>query len=196
MMRILFCLVEAAAAGIFLVPILLVLYKVRFFSRINTAVYLLFTIYLSVMWALVGLPSAAYMRFACNLNLIPFVGMVKDMSNSILNVLLFIPLGTFLPLLWKDFQHPKQTILWGLCTSFTIELLQMLTFRATDINDLITNTLGSAIGWCIGSMLVKKLPANFQNRRRSDLWVLYGCVFVVMFFFQPFLSNAIWSLIH
>ena len=196
MARILFIIREAMAAGVFLLPVLLLLNALRFHNRARTAAYLLFTLYLSVLWALVGLPSAAYMRFDPNIQLIPFVGIAADLKNSILNILLFTPLGFLLPILWVDFRGAKQTALLGLCTSGAIELLQMLTGRATDINDLLTNTLGVGIGWLLAFPVLKKLPVSFRRQNRKDLWLLMGCVFAVMFFPQPFLSNWLWLLFH
>lgn len=196
MMRILFIAVEAAAACVFLLPLMLMLHKLRFQNWMRTVVYFLFALYLSAMWALVGLPNVAYMRFEFNINLIPFSGIIDDLTNSILNVLLFIPLGFSLPLLWDDFRSAKQAILWGLCLSVTIELLQILTYRATDINDLLTNTLGTGIGWISFTLLSKKQTHPISMQSRNDLWILLGCVFVVMFFMQPYLSNGIWSLIY
>lgn len=170
--------------------------KFRFHSWAQTSGYLLFTLYLSAVWALVGLPSVSYLRFGLNLNLIPFAGIIADLKNSVLNVLLFVPMGFLLPLLWTKFHNARQTVLFGLCVSGIIEVLQILTLRATDINDLITNTLGTGIGWLLSALLLKKLPEASKTQNTKELWILLICVFAVMFFAQPFLSNAIWSLIY
>jgi hypothetical protein len=67
------------------------------------------------------------------------------------NVTGFIPFGfcVFLYLsLLRVFRHPETiTILLGLSTSLTIELLQaLLPTRSSGMTDIITNTLGTAIG--------------------------------------------------
>lgn len=194
MMRIISILPEAAAAAVFLLPLLLLLNRYLFHSTKRTVVYTLFALYLAVLWSLVGLPNVAYIRFDLHINLIPFAGMLTDFSTY-LNVLLFIPLGCFLPVLWPRFRNGKQAVLLGFCTSAGIELLQILTLRATDINDLITNTLGTAIGWGLGRLLLKILPKAVSDAPERDIGLLYGCVFSVMFFAQPFLSGLFWNLI-
>lgn len=196
MARIRFILLEAIAAGVFLLPLLFLLNRFRFRDRKRTTVYGFFSLYLCVIWALVGLPNAYYVRFDLNLNLIPFAGILGDLKNSVLNVLLFVPLGFLLPIMWPKFHSAKDTVRFGLCASGTIELLQMLTLRATDINDLLTNTLGTGLGWVLGILAVKKLSPSLPERDVKDLWVLIICVFAVMVFAQPLLSNFIWSLIY
>lgn len=196
MARIRFIIVEAAAAGIFLLPLLFLLKKCCFHDRKRTSAYGIFALYLCVIWALVGLPNAYYIRFDVNLNLIPFAGILDDLKNSVLNVLLFVPFGFLLPVLWTRFRGFKSTVLFGLCVSAAIELLQIFTFRATDINDLITNTFGTLLGWIFGSLAAGKLPAFFPKRSVKDLWILIACVFAVMVFAHPLLSNYLWSLIY
>ena len=196
MARIRFIIVEAVAAGIFLFPLLFLLNKYCFHDRKQTSAYGLFALYLCVIWALVGLPNTYYIHFDVNLNLIPFAGILDDLKNSVLNVLLFVPFGFLLPVLWTRFRGFKSTVLFGLCVSAAIELLQIFTFRATDINDLITNTLGTLLGWIVGSLAAGKLPALFPKRSVKDLWILIACVFAVMVFVHPPLSNYLWSLIY
>jgi glycopeptide antibiotics resistance protein len=64
------------------------------------------------------------------------------------NILLFVPLGFLLPLLWKRFS-PLATVLTGAALSFAIETVQFFTGRAADIDDFILNTLGALLGCCI-----------------------------------------------
>ncbi len=73
----------------------------------------------------------------------------------------------------------------GLMTSLGIEILQIFTFRATDINDLITNAAGTLAGYLIGRVMIKMIPQlDRLNCRRSELYLLYGTVGAVMFFFS------------
>lgn len=81
------------------------------------------------------------------LNLVPIVvdgpGSAFD---AILNTFVFVPVGILLAVIgWR--------FLWALAAalgvSLAIEITQYLTDlgRTADVNDLITNTLGAAIGW-------------------------------------------------
>lgn len=81
------------------------------------------------------------------INLIPFdsVGIL----TYILNIIMFMPLGFLLPLIWKNFRNIINVSLTGLGFSLAIELCQLFNLRATDIDDLMMNTLGAVLGYFI-----------------------------------------------
>ena len=62
---------------------------------------------------------------------------------TMLNIVLIIPLGFFLPLLYKKYDSLGKIALVGFLVSLSIEIAQMFGTGATDINDLITNTVGA-----------------------------------------------------
>lgn len=114
--------------------------------------------------------------------------MLSDITNSYLNVLFFVPLGIFVPCLWRKYRSMMKTVGLGLLTSLGIEILQIFTFRATDINDLITNVTGTMIGYLIGRVIIKMIPQlDRLGCKERELYLLYGTVGVVMFFSQPFI---------
>ena len=194
MYRFYLAAVDMLPGALLLAPVYLILNKAYFHDTRKSILYYLFSCYLSVLYVLVGLPNITYIRPEVNLNLIPIIGMIEDWKNSILNVLLFIPLGTALPVLWNQFRQRKNALLFGFGTSLAIELLQMLTFRATDVNDLITNTLGAYLGFfCAKRLLTKRQITGFDNE--SEVILVIVCVLLVMFFVYPFASSALWDLI-
>ena len=66
------------------------------------------------------------------------------------NILLFIPLGYFLPRLWKGLRKWWRTWLMTLVIMTAVELTQFVTLRGTcDVDDLILNLLGAALGYGI-----------------------------------------------
>lgn len=188
MHRIFSMCLDAAIAAVVLVPIFLILNRRYFHSTKNTACYFLLAVYFSAMFAVVGLPDIRYIRFDPHFNWIPFAYMFSDFTNSFLNVLLFVPLGFFLPLYWKNFKKLHWTVLFGFCTSLLIEILQIFTFRATDVNDLITNTLGTLAGWCIARILFIFFPGIKPGWKTQEVYVVCSAAFAVMFFVQPFLA--------
>lgn len=185
----------ALASAIVCFPVFAVLYWVFRYPFARTAAGFVFCLYLSVLFTLVGTPSLAYWQylgFDLNLNLIPFVGIPADLKNAVLNVALFVPLGFLLPVLWKKQSSFGKTIALGFGLSMTIELVQMFTYRATDVDDLITNTLGCALGYGIAKVFWKKKPICED----SDLPVFFCITCLVMFFIQPYLLSVleIWLL--
>lgn len=189
MLRILYMSIDAAISAIILTPLFLLLNPLLFHSGRRTFCYLLFAVYLSGMFSVVGLPDICYVRFDPSFNLIPFSYMFSDSINSILNVLLFIPLGVFLPCFWKFFRKMYRTVLFGFCTSLLVEVLQIFTLRATDVNDLITNTIGTLLGWCIARLLLLLFPSITPSRKTGNVYLVCGLTFVVMFFLHPFLAD-------
>ena len=88
----------------------------------------------------------------------------------------------------------KNTLFFGFGMSLTIELLQILVGRATDINDLMTNTLGTLIGWIIGRILSCFLHIPGNSGRKRDVYQIIGIAFSVMFFLQPVIEMLTWRL--
>ena len=184
--------IETAAASAILIPILF-LYQIFIFHNIKkTAAYIIFILYLTAMCLLVGFPCVTGIKIGWSYNFIPLYGMLNDITNSYLNVLLFIPLGIFVPCLWPEYRSMMKTVGLGLMTSLGIEILQIFTFRATDINDVITNVAGTMIGYLIGRLIVKRFPQlNWLGCKERELYLLYATVVVVMFFSQPFIQSVL-----
>lgn len=90
-----------------------------------------------------------------SLNLIPLVTLTpQDLKTSFLNILLLVPFGFGLPFM-TDFRM-KKIVVMGALFSIAIEFLQLvtgfiakITFRIADINDVVFNTVGVAIGYIL-----------------------------------------------
>ena len=188
--------IEVFSAAIILLPALFLLNRLLYHDIKKTIGYIVFSLYLTAVYAVVGLPSVMNLQIDLCFNFIPFFDMVADFKNAVLNVVLFIPLGIILPLLWEDFRSIKKSLLMGLGMTLTIEVLQIFTFRTTDINDLITNVTGTLIGYYIANMIIRKNPKiSFTNGRKSEVFQLFAITFGIMFFVQPFISSMLWEFI-
>lgn len=195
MYRIFAMCLEAGIAAIILIPTFWLLNRYCFRNSRRAVCYLMMSLYLAAVDAVVGLPSLLYIRLDQNINLVPFAYMFSDYRNSLLNVLLFVPLGFLLPVLWKRFRSLLWTGLFGLSFSLSIELLQLLTLRATDVNDLMTNTTGTILGWLLGRLVLRLFPSIRPSWKTGELAIVFGVTFAVMFLAQPFLAEIIWNLI-
>ena len=195
MYRIFAMCLEAGIAAIILIPTFWLLNRYCFRNSRRAVCYLIMSLYLAAVDAVVGLPSLLYIRIDQNINLVPFAYMFSDHRNSLLNVLLFVPLGFLLPVLWKRFRSLLWTGLFGLSFSLSIELLQLLTLRATDVNDLMTNTTGTILGWLLGRLVLRLFPSIRPSWKTGELAIVFGVTFAVMFLAQPFLAEIIWNLI-
>lgn len=194
--RVYSMLLEAAIAAVILLPLFYILDKQYFRNKKRSFLYFLLAVYFAAMDSVVGLPDIQYIQLDLNINLIPFQYMLSDYKNSLLNVLLFFPLGVFLPVLWSKFQKIHWTVLFGFCLSLSIELLQLFTFRATDVNDLMTNTVGTLAGWCAARIALRLLPGIQPQEKTKELYMVCGLTFGVMFLLQPFLANIVWNILY
>lgn len=192
--RFLFLYREASIGALFFLPALLFLNRYRFRNTQKTFLYFIFCYYLSGMYAAAGLPNVIRRTFYPRLNLIPFQYMFSDWENTLLNLILFMPLGLLLPILWRPFQKLWRLILLGLGTSLLIELLQLFTYRATDINDLITNTLGSVLGYGAFRILRLRSSPDIQENHTHTLPILVLIVILAMYFLQPLVSRLLYLL--
>ena len=180
---------EASVAALPLIPVFGILDQKFFHNRRKSLVYLIFSIYLATMYAAAGLPDITYYRFHPHYNLKPFLYMFTALETTWLNVLLFMPFGFFLPLLWKRYGSFFRTLLAGFSVSLFIEGMQIFTYRASDINDLITNTLGTILGYCIGRIILLLFSEIRPEESNRDIVPVFSVSFAVMFFLYPFLSK-------
>lgn len=92
-----------------------------------------------------------------SLNLIPFrfitetwdMGVRKQITQTIANILMFLPLGFIFPVAFKKARTFYKTTICMLLFSFLIEFIQYFIGRSADIDDLILNTLGAMLGYFI-----------------------------------------------
>ena len=83
-----------------------------------------------------------------NVNLIPFSQSISPLGYG-LNVVMFVPFGFLVPLIWRKREKFWQVFAAGLGFSLLIELSQLLCYRGTDVDDLIMNTLGAIVGFLL-----------------------------------------------
>ena len=107
--------------------------------------------------------------FPPRINLIPFVNLLnyeiyKEMLiNVIGNTTMFIPLGIVWPCVFKKLDTHAKVIAAGVGFSLCIEILQLPFFdRVTDIDDLILNSVGFAVGY--GIYLLVKAVKNYCRK--------------------------------
>lgn len=161
--------------GLLVICVMLVIIfkKNKTIPKIRTSILLVvFYYYLCVMLTkIVGiLTLSEYIRlselgesfFNPNINMIPFSDGFS--LGFIFNIFLFIPLGFLCPFISKSYQSVKNIFLIGCGLSLSIEINQLFTlWRATDIDDLIANTVGALVGYfCF--KIIHKLIRKFHSR--------------------------------
>jgi glycopeptide antibiotics resistance protein len=109
-----------------------------------------------------------------SLNLLPLVTLTpQDLQTSLLNILLLVPFGFGLPFITN--LGMQRTVITGMLFSIAIELLQLvtgllanMTFRIADINDVLFNTIGVAIGYLLFIGFVRTYLYVLRNGELSS----------------------------
>ena len=110
--------------------------------------------------------------FPFRVNLVPLVNLFDYNSkrdllvNVIGNVAMFIPSGIVLPIIYRRLDTFVKVLLAGGGISLCIEIIQLpFSVRATDIDDLILNTVGVIMGYGIYVLIryVRKIMKKLSD---------------------------------
>lgn len=141
--------------------------KERNITKILAIAYLLIITWIIVFKMQFSMENLPEMR---NINLVPFgesviVNGKIDFDEIIDNVIVFIPLGLYLNMLKKDWKISRKIgVLAGI--SLLFEMLQyILAIGATDITDLINNTLGGIVGLGVYTLFYKGLKTEKKTNQ-------------------------------
>ena len=157
----------------------------------------LLTLYLNAMYIVIGVPGVQYICWDPTLNLIPFQDFsARNMQGMVLNAIMFAPLGFLLPAYFERYRHWGRTLAAGFLTSLTVELIQLFTFRATDVDDLIMNTLGTLVGFLLAKLVLRRRTAVYRGKKDwLELVIVNGIVLLVIVFIRYPLMEAMLKLL-
>ena len=111
------------------------------------------------------------------LNFTPFSNSI-DIVAYLLNILLFIPLGFLAPVIWLDMNKLGKVIGVGFLFTFLIELSQLFNNRRTDIDDILLNVLGAAIGFMLYKLFDKLTKSKFRIKSPNAVELTFCILFV------------------
>ncbi|AYG00246.1 VanZ family protein [Lactococcus allomyrinae] len=146
----------------------------------KTLAKILFIIYsLILIWIILFKLSFHPINFLVNvntrsLNLVPFA-LSGGRREVLLNVFIFVPFGVLLNMVGRKIPFLLKFLI--ICAvSFLFESLQyLLSIGASDVTDLITNSLGGLIGLSLYSIAMKL----GQKRKVDRNIVVLGCIMIV-----------------
>ena len=116
-------------------------------------------------------------------NWIPFSNNI-DVVAYILNVVLLIPLGLLVPIIWEKLNKFSNILATGFMFTILIEASQLLNNRRTDIDDIILNVLGAVVGFGLFKLFDKIIKPKFyvKNPIVAELMISIVVVFLGRFF--------------
>ena len=106
-------------------------------------------------------PEGTVSELLRRINFIPFSREIQPVGYG-LNVVMFLPFGFLVPLMRRQAALPAVAA-GGLGFSLLIELSQLLSHRGTDVDDLIMNTLGAAMGYLLYRAFHRVTGGRFQG---------------------------------
>lgn len=197
MIQIEYLLSRALSGYVFMIPGLIAYFcLLAVFRRKQKPLHILtccvFSFYLFLVIAATGIGNTAALSFAPEIILIPFRDIFMAPKHFVLNIAAFIPFGIFLPLLYKKCCNIKMIALSAFLFSLCIELMQMLGWGATEIDDLIANTLGACLGYLFLLPYNDRLHGNLDKQIQAvnindtvELFLLSTSTFLIMALVQP-----------
>lgn len=154
-----------------------------FFAYCTVALYVAGS---GTLWDLIS-----HKKVIGGINLIPFSS--EGFMTYILNMIMFMPFGFLLPLIWKCFRKFWKVLLVGFGFSLLIEITQLFSQRFSDIDDLLMNTVGACIGFVLWLVFCKifhnvgEKSAEFTTKE-PIIYVLLGGLGVFLLYNWRILS--------
>lgn len=193
---------DCLTSMLILTPVILILLKIqgRKLRSWHTFALWLYICALAGICSVTGLPNLRYCRLEFSFNLIPMVDVFSSPMQYLLNVIMFLPVGFFLPLLFQKYQGTKQVLGFAGFLTIYIEVLQIFTFRTTDIDDLLTNLLGAWLGYLLVRTVTKwfRIPLPLGEGEKEETcgqWLYLAAVALEQFFIQPYWSAFFWDVL-
>ena len=156
--------------------------------------YLLFVCYLTGLFNLIVLPANFWLRFFDGVRfgswrrLLPvfrfgsfnFVPSLWKTAKGELtlgkwavqmllgNILMFVPLGAFLPFLMNRITH-KSVFVFAAAMPLSVELLQLMFGRSFDVDDLICNFSGIVIGYFAAVFVKDAYERKREKKKKREI---------------------------
>lgn len=113
-------------------------------------------VYLTILWGGIDFETDYHL-----LNLRPFVwltevysmGYVKMLKQLVTNIVMFLPYGLLLPIVFQKMRSWWKTDIAVAGFSFAIEFVQYFIGRSCDVDDFIMNTVGGCLGYGVFYLL-------------------------------------------
>ena len=160
----------------------------KIFSKGMLTLYLLIIIWLVLFKFSFHISSKLNVHHR-SLNLIPFAApsIIDGKINygeMVYNCIFFIPLGLLLSVNFKNAGFLSKLV-FIMVFSVTLELIQYIfAIGATDITDVITNTIGGFLG-----LILYSVSSNYINAEKLDRVIIFSGIFLFVIFVTMYGSH-------
>lgn len=166
--------------GLTTVPVMIYQVRSAMCRRRSSLVHYIWTyvmmIYIWLVFSVAGIGSVwdifsrgglIGMLQQADINLLPFQS--EGIFTYSMNVIMFMPLGSLLPFIWKEYRELWKIVLAGAIFSLFIELAQLPTNRLADVDDLLMNTLGAVLGYAVWKLVGRYFFRKREGERTRSL---------------------------
>ncbi|MES2647628.1 MAG: VanZ family protein [Bacteroidota bacterium] len=147
----------------------------------NRLTAVLLILYLMVLGWILLLKFGVQFSYMENrrVNLIPFNNGNVSVTEMIMNIVIFVPLGIYTGALFKNWNIGKK-LLFIFLTSLIIEGLQfIMAIGAFDITDLMSNTTGGIIGLLVFKAIEKLVNSKVKTQKFINIIAVAGTVIMI-----------------
>ena len=136
---------------------------------------MLFSLSMVIIFSLTGISPMSGFHLDIRIDEISFIplkGIIEMLQDGITrhsfiniigNVIMFMPVGFLLPLIYTKVESCKKVVAIGFCISLLVEVSQLFLIRGTDVDDLILNTLGTLLGYLV-FLIFKNIFTEFTGK--------------------------------
>lgn len=166
-------------------------------DKVTKVTKLLFSIYLiALVWIILFKLSLSFedLGHMRSINLIPFneslvLNNKLDFSEIIMNIIIFMPLGIYIGILCPKWSAGRKIFLFFL-VSLLCEIFQyILGVGASDITDIINNTVGGIVGLLIYFGIVKIFKGQLRAQKFINVLAGIGTTLMVVVLVIIVVSN-------
>ena len=148
----------------------------------NRLTTVLFIIYLIALYWILLLKLGVRFSYMENrrANLIPFSEPLILSGENILNIVIFVPLGIYVGILFERWILGKRLVFVFLLSLLVEGLQYILRLGAFDVTDIITNTLGGVIGLIIFSAIGKAFNNRVKAQKFINIIAATGTILMIL----------------
>ncbi len=167
--------------------------KTKKLTNVLFIIYLIALFWIIIFKFNVRLPPLRNMR---SINLIPYSqplilnGKIA-FGEIIMNIVIFVPLGMYAGILFKRWSTLNKLFLFFLISLICEVLQYILNIGASDITDIINNTLGGLIGLIIYKGIEKAFKKSVKAQKIINIIALTGTILMISFLFL-LKTNKLW----
>ncbi|MEN2281508.1 VanZ family protein [Algoriphagus sp. SE2] len=142
----------------------------------------LFVVYLLILFWIILLKLGVQFTYLekRSLNLVPFITLYLSKWEVLMNVVIFIPLGTYAAILGKKWTIGIHIFSFFVLSFFLESIQYIFRIGTFDVTDLITNTMGAWMGYLLFQILTEVLKDSVKTQLIMNWIGSFGTLLMII----------------